>query len=188
MSVTDEKKLTTYLLSRLLSPNALQRHADYIRGKSVFVPYMKYAQVLYLLFLEYASRCPEYKIPTASPMHNLTFFNSMRGPFAYQAFMSSREVYSNIASGRVPSFSELNFTAGESERLSETLSVVKQEISTLSSDHINWVLSSSYRLPLNHRFPLVASHVEMTPANVVDEVRAYNKHRKELIGCKKHQK
>ena len=118
------KRLTTYLLNGVLLPKDIQLYTEYISGTRVLTPTHKYAQILYLLYLEYASRCAGYVIQDKNPIKSLTFHNSMRGPFAFHAFYSSDEIYSNIIAGRVPRFSDLNISPAEKPRLDETIATV----------------------------------------------------------------
>ena len=175
-----EKMLTTYLLNGVLLPKDIQLYTEYISGTRVLTPTHKYAQILYLLYLEYASRCAGYVIQDKNPIKSLTFHNSMRGPFAFHAFYSSDEIYSNIIAGRVPRFSDLNISPAEKPCLDETIATVKSDISPMNDLAIEYALIS-YALPLHKRFPLVASPISLTDKNVNDEVSAYLKHRKELI-------
>ena len=179
-----EKQLTTYLLGRVIQPIDLQRYTDYQECKTIVLPTMKYAHILYLLYLEYASRCPDWKLSKDNPLSCLTFHNSMRGPFAYHAFYSADEIYPNIIKGNVPKLSDLKFSESAQKRLTKTMDVVKTEIVPLDGLDIEYALTS-YHLPLHKRFPLVATPINMNEKNVYDEVCAYIKYRHELITPKK---
>ncbi|MBR4891598.1 MAG: hypothetical protein IKZ34_00245 [Alphaproteobacteria bacterium] len=138
------------------------------------MPTLKIARLLYLLWLEYASLYPEYKIPAKSPMNNMVFANYERGPSEEVFCCEADKVRSDILSGKIPKFSQTEFHQSEKIRLEHAFEVVRNSYSYFRQEELCGFITVD--LVLSRKKPKIKL-LEINEKEKFEEVSEYVKNR-----------
>ena len=114
-----------YLINKIISRRDLRQN-DFVRIN----------RLLYMLWLEYASVCVDFKIPKDSAMNKLEFIKFERGPGEKLYYYNNRQIYRDIKSGNVPNFSDSIFSPSEYKTLEIACSNTRKYYSTVSTDRL----------------------------------------------------